>query len=103
MHSCAYFKPGSSHKYFLPSSVEAYQRPTASYPGDREKVLAGDAAYSGPEHGLFRCTADTNTDWTAESLEIGGVTYNPPLQGRNCCRRIATRHCLPSKQRMLTA
>ncbi len=70
-----------------------YQRPTASYPADREKVLAGDASYSGPEHGLFRCTADANTAWSAGSLEIGGVTYNPPLQGKHCfcC-------ALPSKQ-----
>ena len=71
-----------------------YQRPTASYPADREKVLAGDADYSVPEHGLFRCTADTNTDWTAAKLEVGGVKYNPPLQGRNCFPP----HCPPAPQ-----
>lgn len=58
-----------------------FQRPTASYPADREKVLAGETDYSGREHGLFRCTADSNTQWTASQVEIGGVKYNPPLQG----------------------
>lgn len=58
-----------------------FQRPTASFPGDREMVTADATDYSGTEHGLFRCTASTSTAWTAAAIEIGGVKYDPPLQG----------------------
>ena len=58
-----------------------FQRPTASFPDDREKVLAGENEYSVREHGLFRCTVDAETAWTATQIEIDTVKYNPPLQG----------------------
>ena len=58
-----------------------FQRPTASFPADREMVTAGTSDYSGFEHGLFRCTVDADTAWTATQIEINSVKYNPPLQG----------------------
>ena len=63
-----------------------FQRPTASFGGSPDSfpvVTAGATDYSGFEHGLFRCTADTNTAWSASQIEIDSVKYNPPLQGRH--------------------
>jgi hypothetical protein len=61
-----------------------FQRPTASFGGSPDSfpvVTAGATDFSGFEHGLFRCTADTNTAWSASQIEIDSVKYNPPLQG----------------------
>lgn len=58
-----------------------FQRPTANYPDARLNVQAAETGYSLREHGLFRCTADSNTQWSASQIEIDGVKYNPPLQG----------------------
>lgn len=58
-----------------------FQRDTSSYPTERQTVEAGGTGSSPREHGVFRCTVDSNTQWSAAQIEIDSVKYNPPMQG----------------------